>query len=120
MRITVSPRENTLRFRLGPDRPLTGRIAVPAVIDVGESGRLVGVEADLSAVAAPPPEPAAAFDPASGTLYIALDDAAGRDHLTRSAAIAAIAALDAAGAPAELIVPRRGAGYEITYPSGNR
>jgi hypothetical protein len=102
MRITIDSRANTLHFAIRAMQPVDRQTNVPALIDVGEGGRLIGVEVDL----------------ATGPLYIPLEEQT--DRHTRSATIRVDVETDAAGNLATLIVPRRGEGYEITYPSGNR
>ncbi|MGH2534155.1 MAG: DUF2283 domain-containing protein [Thermomicrobiales bacterium] len=119
MKITVDTRANTIRFALASSRPITHIRSVPAVLDVGEGGRLIGVDVDHPGVALPADdEPAASLDPTTGALYLALEEPT--DRHVRSAHVAVDLATDAGGVLAALIVPRRGEGYEITYPSGNR
>ncbi|HYH11136.1 MAG TPA: hypothetical protein VD789_02185 [Thermomicrobiales bacterium] len=71
-----------------------------ATIDIGTGGRLVGVELPDGYVDVMPPEP-------------------GTEHLIRSS-MAEVGVERAGGEAVALVVPRRGAGYEITYPSGNQ
>ena len=94
------------------------------MVDIGEAGRLLGVEADLSGatgVAEPAGDVSSAvatFDAEARTLYLALDPAPAPN--ARSASTQARAGLDAEGRLLSLEVPRRGAGFEISYPSGNQ
>ncbi|MGH2558334.1 MAG: hypothetical protein ACRDJH_04650 [Thermomicrobiales bacterium] len=119
MKITVDIRANTLRCEFASSRPIARVRSAPAVLDVGEGGRLIGVDVEHPSVALPANgEPAATLDPATGSLYIALE--ASTDRHARSARVIVELATDDAGILAALIVPCRGAGYEITYPSGNR
>lgn len=73
-----------------------------ATIDIGTGGRLTGLELAEGYIDVMPSEP-------------------GTEHLMRSAE-ARITIEREAGSEAMLavVVPRRGAGYEITYPSGNQ
>jgi uncharacterized protein YuzE len=125
LQIMLNLRRNTLEFRL------RGELGEPAVwetrlatIDIGEAGRLLGVEIDLSTSpqcaepwtrAAPPPGD---FDPATGSLYIALDSRV--DDLARTATGTALTGIDRNGRLMTVEIPRRGEGYEISYPSGNQ
>lgn len=119
MKLTVNTRANTIRFDLDTTGAPILRRTLPAVLDVGAGGRLIGIEVELAGAAAPAPdEPAATIDPATDSLYIAIEEHTDR-HL-RSAQVTVELATDAAGRIAALTIPRRGAGYEITYPSGNR
>ena len=73
-----------------------------ATIDIGAGGRLVGVELPDGYVDVMPAEP-------------------GTEHLIRSSgAEVDVEREQASGAAVALTVPRRGEGYEITYPSGNQ
>lgn len=73
-----------------------------ATMDIGASGRLVGVELGDLYVNVMPAEP-------------------GTEHLTRSAtADVEVAREEGSEALLAVVVPRLGEGYEITYPSGNQ
>lgn len=75
-------------------------VSETATIDIGTGGRLVGVELTDRYVDVVPPQP-------------------GTEHLIRSSAVEV--SVERAGASmVALVVPRLGAGYEITYPSGNQ
>jgi hypothetical protein len=124
MKLSVSTIANTLRFTLTGSDATGEATPVPAIIDIGEQGRLIGLELELNARGesaawtVPTEENALSHTISEGVAYIAVESAA--DAYTRSArAIAALRA-DAAGRLVEITVPRRGPGYEITYPSGNR
>jgi hypothetical protein len=99
--IEVDVSANTLCLLLEGGEAATSE-RVPATIDIGTGGRLVGVELP--------------------SVYVDVMEAeAGTEHLTRSAAAEVV--VDRAGEggpPVAVTVPRRGAGYEITYPSGNQ
>lgn len=76
--------------------------AAEATIDIGTAGRLIGVECGEAYIDVMPPEP-------------------GTEHLTRSAtAGVSVEREPGSGVLLALAVPRLGAGYEITYPSGNQ
>lgn len=95
---------NTLRLVLSGDKAgeATSVERRPATIDVGSGGRLVGVELESGYVDVMPPQ-------------------AGTEHLIRSAEAEVMLEIgEGMEAPIALVVPRTGAGYEITYPSGNQ
>ncbi len=111
------------------DEPVPARTArASGVIDVAEGGRLVGIE--LS-----PPDQLVTSDwlrlwrdnPIAGEwLTVESDERAylqltsGDDRHARSAQIELSLDLDASGNLVAIGIPRRGAGYEISYPSGNQ
>lgn len=138
MRLRYQPQENSLRLTL--DRAEAGEsgapprrrpLPLPGLVDVGEGGRLVGVELhsapgiDLPRALAPWLADAVAAEYVSlddATAYIELsapEEASLREHL-RAADATLAAELDADGRLLALAIPRRGAGYEISYPSGNQ
>lgn len=85
---------NAIRLRVPG---LTLRNASSGLLDVGGSGRLLGVEIEDTYVAV-------------------MDSPQGQESYVRSAVVdLAISGND----PPWLTVPRRGPNYEITYPSGN-
>lgn len=98
------------------------------LLDVASNGRLMGVELhdvnfDLArGLRAWLSDPIAGeftqFD-ADGSAYIELSEGA-RDDDVRSSAVLVSAELDHDGALAALVIPRRGHGYEVSFPSGNR
>lgn len=95
---------NTLVLKLTDDAtsPDTDTVPTDAVIDVGVGGRLIGVELSDSYVPVMEPEP-------------------GTEALVRSADVQVGVAHDRSSRQIRAItVPRGGAGYEITYPSGNQ
>jgi hypothetical protein len=59
---------------------------------------------------------------ANDSAYIELSAAAEASMNEQSRSVAAVfdAELDSAGQLVALLIPRHGAGYEITYPSGNQ
>jgi hypothetical protein len=130
-RVDLSPAGAALRLVLRPAFPLDPgqSTGVEGTIDVGAGGRLLGVEVPLdpaSPLAAPwrggDPPPSAAFDPESGGLYLPLepDPGASAGALVRSVRAPLRLLADPQGALVAVEVPRRGHGYEIAYPSGNR
>ena len=115
--ICLDPGRNRLVLRLRDGQPAEARRA-PATIDVGEGGRLLAIEAVAPAGLLAPEPPGGPGDSAAGAVAIELErQPAG---LVRSAAIEVDLVVDAAGALLAVEVPRRGAGYELTYPSGNQ
>jgi uncharacterized protein YuzE len=99
-----------------------------AIIDVSTSGRIAGIELDLQS------ESAAAdqlrewlADPVArqwtsispdGSAYIQLSQGVTED--VRSSALVVSARRAEDGAISALGIPRRGTGFEISYPSGNQ
>jgi hypothetical protein len=100
--IDVDLAANTLRLVFGePGDRAVSRASLPATIDIGTGGRLIGVELESGYVELMPAEP-------------------GTEHLSRSAAIeVAVERERGSDALLAVTVPRRGHGYEITWPSGN-
>jgi len=93
-----------LRFVLVEPPPGDAMVASrPATIDVGEAGHLVGLEIDLDA---------------GETLYLEVEPDASVH--ARSAATTATVFTAPGGETVAVEVPRRGHGYEVTYPVGNR
>lgn len=119
-------------LRLVPRPPLAATaaiLALEATLDVGARGRLLGLELPVAAspaLAAPwhggAGPPVVTYDPTDDTLYLDLD--AGADGLAHALARSVVAPVrvlaDAAGALVAIEIPRRGHGYELAYPSGNR
>lgn len=116
---------NTLAFPLRDDqaRPVSW-LTVPAFVDIGEAGRLLALEVDLSGscvLSAARPWQVSnhiELDSDSRSLSVTLD--AGHEPHARSSPAEGRLGLDRDGMPVLVEVPRRGAGYEITYPSGNQ
>lgn len=131
MRLNYRPRENTLRLSLDQEQgPVQAETELPGLIDVGEGGRLVGVEVraggagDINRILEPwLADPVASEFVAAGedSAYILLsmaEETAPEEHL-RTAEAMLLAELDASGKLVALSIPRRGHGFEISYPSGN-
>lgn len=103
MRLLLDLPRNAIEIRLAEPAPGAARRFVRATVDVGESGRLLGVELALGGG-----EPR----------YVPVEP--GRGELARSAAATVAVARTADGEIATIELPRRGADYELSYPSGNR
>jgi hypothetical protein len=110
LRIDLLPRSNALRFVVG-DGALSAPRPGEATIDIGERGALLGIE--LRSGATP------AADEADAALYLPIAPERSGPH-DRSVAAAVELRFGPDGALTAIDLPRRGAGYEITYPSGNQ
>ncbi|HYI25327.1 MAG TPA: hypothetical protein VD767_07965 [Thermomicrobiales bacterium] len=94
-RVVVDFRGNALVLEL--DAPLPAAGSGTATIDIGTNGRLEGVEI--------------------GTSWLAIAGTSSAEaHLSRTATIE----VDIAGDRRSLRIPRRGNGWEISFPSGNQ
>jgi hypothetical protein len=118
--LTTDPRE--LRLTL-VNSPVSTILSLPGLIDVGEAGRLLGLEVDFSAAADVLEHLAGDHLPKicevdDNRLYVSI--MADEGDQSRSARVTLRVGLDQNRRPVELVIPRRGEGYEITYPSGNR
>lgn len=124
MRLDYDRDRNLLRLSLdGAGASATAVGHTPGFVDMAAGGRLIGVELALSDALT---EQAladwaadGALDIADAVAYIQLTSGAD-DDTARSTAVELVVEFDQAGAVAALGIPRRGAGYEISYPSGNR
>jgi hypothetical protein len=117
-RIDLLPARNILRFVVA-NGELGEAAPVMATIDVGEGGALLGIELRPDpALAARWPELAAALGP-DGAIDLPIAPEMSGPH-DRSVAVAVDLRPGPNGALAAVDLPRRGAGYEITYPSGNQ
>lgn len=131
MRLSYRPRENTLRLTLDQELgPVQAETELPGLIDVGEGGRLVGVEVrgenagNLSHIlGAWLTDPVASEFVTAGedSVYITLSTAeeSAPEAQFRTVEAMLLAELDASGKLVALSIPRRGHGFEISYPSGN-
>lgn len=111
--VVVDRPGNLLRLVLRPHAttaPLAER-SIVAILDVGARGRLIGLEL--------PPD---AADPLGDGPYLSVDPAGPgcAEPLARAVPADVTVVTDAAGRLVEARLPRRGAGYAVTYPSGNR
>lgn len=121
---------NALRLVVRP--PLaaaTGGFPTTATLDVGGGGRLLGLEISVAAdpaLAGPWRDndaPAtAAYDAAAAVLFMpVMPPPAGLDTAYPRTVGATVRLLtDDRGGLVAIEIPRRGHGYEIAYPSGNR
>lgn len=132
MRLRYHAPDNTLRLTRDDASTPPGEVVdLPGYVDVGEGGRLVGVELladaglDLATALAP-----WLADPVAGewvsldkdAAYITLsapEEAIDQEQVLTTAATLRVE-LDESRHLRELAIPRRGTGYEISYPSGNR
>ena len=132
MRLSYRPVQNALRLTLDVERgPAATQVDLPGYVDVGEGGRLVGVEVlgdaglDLRLALAPWIDDPVARDYVAvdgDSAYVTLsvpEDTTGREEV-RAARATLVAELDASRRLVALAIPRRGAGYEISYPSGSQ
>ena len=91
----------------GPSADGAGRadplsiVTTVATLEMGTGGRLLGVEL--------------------GERYLTISEPAPTDlALARAVTVPVQVSVAAGGVPVVIELPRRGEGYEITYPSGNR
>ncbi len=125
MRIRHDAARNLLRLHLRRELPIGAPRPAQAAIDIGTGGRLLGLEllADATLAApwlAPSGDPLAPdYDSAGGSLYVPISaDEGGPNVRTALAEVSLAVGRD--GALLAIDLPRRGHGYEISYPSGNR
>lgn len=102
--ILVDTTRNVLRLVL-IDRqdPATRRINGRGALDIGPRGRLIGFELLL---------------PGEMPRYLPLEES--ENAFSRTAEAPVIAEVDEQGAVYSVEIPRRGDGFEISYPSGNK
>lgn len=125
MRLDYEPQRNLLLLTVD-ERPTVTSSTAPGVLDMAAAGRLIGIETRLATAGGDPrgelagwlDEPGVSLGD-GGAVYIELTRGPD-DEQARSAAVELVIAYDAAGRLAAIGIPRRGTGYEITYPSGNR
>jgi uncharacterized protein YuzE len=131
VRLSYRSGENTLRLTLDEER---GEVRHdeewPGFVDIAEQGRLIGVEITGDGVRLSHVLSNWLLDPVAAryvqidesTAYLALS-APGEtiaSEYVRTAEIRLRAELDQNGHLVALAIPRRGHGYEISFPSGNR
>jgi hypothetical protein len=104
MKLLLDLARNAIELRLTDAEPAGAWRSCPATIDVGESGRLLGVELALRDAGEPH--------------YLPVEEPNG--ELVRSAAAQVRIAVDDGGELVAVELPRRGDGYELSYPSGNQ
>jgi hypothetical protein len=126
MRLAWDPASNLLRLTLTEAAPKADTVTWPGTLDVAANGRLVGIE--LRGAELPGRLRRWTADPIAaefthlfndGSAYIDLSVGPSEEDI-RSSEVTIIAELDANAACLALAIPRRGAGYEIAFPSGNR
>lgn len=114
MRVVVDVSRNVLRLLIPHDLGATAATqavgspavsAYDAILDVGEAGRLLGLEVAGDSVPGDP-------------WYLDLEAAPG--DLLRSVPVTVEVASDPSGQPIWVDLPRRGDGYELTFPIGNQ
>jgi hypothetical protein len=94
--VVIDLATNAIRVRV-PGLAAEPGVNRPALLDVGANGRLIGVEV--------------------GDAWVSVMDLPGEeDPYARSASIEVAISAET---PPSITIPRRGPGYEITYPSGN-
>ena len=106
------PARNVLRLWLR-EVPLAAPRPARATLDVGEQGVLIGLELPADAALGP-----GRRDAAGEPCYVTVAEPSGSQWRSVEVAVEVLAGPD--GEAAAVDVPRRGDGYEITYPSGNR
>ncbi|MGI9252669.1 MAG: hypothetical protein ACR2J8_02905 [Thermomicrobiales bacterium] len=106
MRLRHDLAHDRLRFELADGAGSASDAS--AVIDIGEGGRLLGIEI-----------PGLNDPDGDGPYYLTVTPGSGGDH-ARSAAAMVTVERDESGAVRAVELPRHGAGYEISWPSGNR
>jgi hypothetical protein len=130
MHLDYDSATNTLRLTLDQPTPnaIARTITLDGTIDVSAQGRLVGVEfrlpdtlaLDLTLrpwLADPVAGEFTTIDP-DGSAYIQMT--VGDDRDARSTALPLQADFDPNDHLLAIAIPRRGAGFEISYPSGNQ
>ena len=83
-------------------------VATTGTLDVGEAGRLLGIELDPPGDGGPG---------AADRWYLDLEDAPGSALRSVPVVVGVVAGPD--GRPVRVDLPRRGAGYELSFPVGN-
>lgn len=131
MRLSYRSAENTLRLTLDRESgDVVHQHELDGYLDIAEQGRLVGIELDADRLDLFDVfSPWVADDVASryvqlepDAVYVALstpsEDISSMN--LRTAEVRVRAELDANAHLVALAIPRRGHGYEISFPSGNR
>lgn len=130
MATTALTKRNTLRFTVRPEpATLAPGPQLRGTVDIAEGGRLLGVELDLGQAPAlgapwrcmPSASDTPQFDPATAVFYLPIRLIAPiAGSSTRSASVTVETFAGDDGGLVAIEIPRRGAGYEIAYPSGNQ
>jgi hypothetical protein len=124
VRLDLDRERNLLRLsREDGEAPTAVVEHAQGLIDMAAGGRLIGIELELSASLTEQALTAwledGLVEVAGASSYIQLTTGSDEDA-ARSTAVELLVELDNAGALLAIGIPRRGAGYEISYPSGNR
>lgn len=122
MDVRLDSERNLLIFPLAPGLPSAAPVLAPAAIDIGEGGRLLAIEVALPPDLAPSTTTGGSqtitFDATTSTLLLDLERQ--ERGLFRTATITVGLVIDDQGMLLAIELPRRGNGYELTYPSGNQ
>jgi hypothetical protein len=102
--ICLTGDKRSLRLDFSADGGFATTESRQGIIDVGEGGRLLSIE-----VAASP-----------GREPVMIDIESPLGDVSRSAPVQLTLERGGNGVIRAIVLPRRGAGYEITYPSGNQ
>lgn len=131
MRLSYRSTENTLRLTLDEESgEVTRSTAVDGCIDIAEQGRLVGIELSGNGLDLPALLTTWLRDRVARN-YVELDGddayialSAPHEDIppqhVRTADLTVTAELDGDDHLVAIAIPRRGHGYEISFPSGNR
>jgi uncharacterized protein YuzE len=131
VRLSYRSAENILRLTLDEERgDVVHRRSIDGYIDIAEQGRLVGIEldrggADLTSLFSTwlkdriAKEYVEIDDDGAYVALSAPDEAIPEQHI-RTAELEIVAELDGNDQLVSIAIPRRGHGYEISFPSGNQ
>jgi uncharacterized protein YuzE len=131
VRLSYRSAENILRLTLDEERgDVVHRRSIDGYIDIAEQGRLVGIEldrggADLTSLFSTwlkdriAKEYVEIDDDGAYVALSAPDEAIPEQHI-RTAELEIVAELDGNDQLVAIAIPRRGHGYEISFPSGNQ
>ncbi len=131
MRLSYQPQENTLRLTLDDGGEVGRRLNLSGYVDMGAGGRIVGLEAlptlalDLRHALAPwlKDDTAAEYvtvDEDSAYIELSAPEETNIREQVRAVEATFTAELNMDEELIALSIPRHGAGYEISYPSGNQ
>jgi len=132
VQLSYESTDNSLRLTLAGDQALTAeRVSLAGYVDMGVGGRLIGIEIlgpagfEIRQALAHwlDDEIAGEYLSVAGDsayIELSMSDETSLHEQSRAAEAIFAADLDADGLLIALSIPRRGAGYEITYPSGNQ
>jgi hypothetical protein len=131
VRIAYRPRENTLRLTLDADPGSSVRtIEIDGCIDIADQGRLVGIELDahgrdfskMLSLWQADTVARQYLELDDRGVYVALSAPSETidEQLIRTAELRLTVELDSSDRLTAIAIPRRGHGYEISFPSGNQ